>query len=75
MACTQSRSAIEQPPGVLAVRAALLDGRNRNWAAQIAQRIDNGENVFVAVGAAHMAGEGGVPALLRDMGHAVERAQ
>jgi uncharacterized protein YbaP (TraB family) len=58
-----------------AIREALLDGRNRNWAAQIAKRVDNNDNVFVAVGAAHMAGKGGVPALLGDMGYAVERVQ
>jgi uncharacterized protein len=68
----------DQDGGILAspaIREALLDGRNRNWAAQIAKRIDKDENVFVAVGAAHMAGKGGVPALLRDMGYTVERVQ
>jgi uncharacterized protein len=69
---------VDERDGILAspmIREALLDGRNRNWAAQIARRIDNSENVVVAVGAAHMAGKGGVPALLRDMGYAVERVQ
>ena len=69
---------VNENDGILAspaIRQALLDGRNRSWAAQIAKRIDKGENVFVAVGAAHMAGKGGVPALLRDRGYAVERVQ
>lgn len=68
----------DQRDGILAspiIREALLDSRNRNWAAQIAKRIDKGDKIFVAVGAAHMAGKGGVPALLRDMGYAVERVQ
>lgn len=69
---------INQADGILAsptIREALLDGRNRNWAVQIAQRIDAGQNVLVAVGAAHMAGQGGVPALLQGMGYNVERVQ
>ena len=69
---------INQADGILAsptIREALLDGRNRNWAAQIAKRIDAGDDVLVAVGAAHMAGKGGVPALLQGMGYKVERVQ
>ncbi len=69
---------IDQTGSILAspaIREALLDGRNRNWAAQIAKLIDKDASVFVAVGAAHMAGKGGVPALLREMGYKVERVQ
>lgn len=64
--------------GILAspvIRKALLDGRNRVWATQIAKVIDKGDTVFVAVGAAHMAGKGGVPALLASSGYVVERVQ
>jgi uncharacterized protein len=64
--------------GILAsavVREALLDGRNRNWAKQIAAMIDDGQRPFVAVGAAHVAGKGGVPALLKAAGYRVERVQ
>ena len=69
---------INQADGILAssvIREVLLDGRNRNWTAQIAKRIDAGDNVLVAVGAAHMAGKGGVPALLHRMEYKVERVQ
>jgi uncharacterized protein YbaP (TraB family) len=69
---------INQADGILAsptIREILLNGRNRNWAVQIAKRIDAGDNVLVAVGAAHMAGKGGVPALLQGMGYKVERVQ
>jgi uncharacterized protein len=68
----------DEADGILAspaIREALLDRRNRNWTTKIAKRIDSGEKIFVAVGAGHMAGQGGVPALLRTMGHTVERVQ
>jgi uncharacterized protein len=57
------------------IREALLDKRNRNWTKQIAAMIDKGQNPFVAVGAGHMAGPGGVPALLKAAGYTVERIQ
>jgi uncharacterized protein len=68
----------DQPDGLLAspvVREALLDGRNRAWTAKIAGMIDAGRKPFVAVGAAHVAGPGGVPALLKAAGYRVERVQ
>jgi uncharacterized protein len=58
-----------------AIREALLDGRNRNWARQIGMMVDKGERPFVAVGAGHMVGKGGVPALLAATGYKVERIQ
>lgn len=58
-----------------AIREALLDGRNRNWAKQIAAMIDDGQRPFVAVGAAHVAGKGGVPSLLKAAGYRVKRVQ
>jgi uncharacterized protein len=57
------------------IREALLDGRNRNWARQIGAMIDKGHRPFVAVGAGHMVGQGGVPALLKTAGYHVERIQ
>jgi uncharacterized protein len=64
--------------GVLAspkLREVLLDNRNRNWADILAKMIDQGRAPFVAVGAAHMAGPSGLPALLKAKGYKVEQIQ
>jgi uncharacterized protein len=64
--------------GILAspvLREALLDGRNRRWAGQIAGWLDQNQNRFVAVGAGHLAGPKGVPALLAAKGYTVTRIQ
>lgn len=57
------------------IRETLLDGRNRAWAAQIATQIEKGQHPFIAVGAGHLAGPGGVPELLKTKGYSVERIQ
>jgi len=57
------------------LRAALLDDRNRQWVSIISGRIDRDERPFVAVGAAHMLGENGLPALLEAEGFRVTRTQ
>ncbi|MBL0021251.1 MAG: TraB/GumN family protein [Sphingomonadales bacterium] len=56
-------------------RIALLERRNQIWTNQIATMIDKGERPFVAVGAAHLAGKGGVQALLETKGYKVIRIQ
>jgi uncharacterized protein YbaP (TraB family) len=68
----------DQTDGILAspvVREALLDRRNRKWAVKIGNMIDKGQRPFVAVGAAHVAGPGGVPALMKAAGYRVQRIQ
>ncbi|BBC73074.1 conserved hypothetical protein [Altererythrobacter sp. B11] len=57
------------------LRRALLVDRNRNWAPRIAALIDGGRRPFVAVGAAHLLGADGLPALLEAAGYRVQRIQ
>jgi hypothetical protein len=54
--------------GSPALHEAIILERNRVWAEQIARRLKGEGRVFVAVGAAHLVGEGNVVALLRERG-------
>jgi uncharacterized protein len=53
--------------------ATLLDGRNPAMLAQLVQWHEGGERLFVAVGALHLVGEQGLPALLEERGFEVRR--
>lgn len=53
-------------------RKALLDDRNKAWVVQFAKMLDEDHTFFVTVGAGHLAGPQGVPALLRAKGYRVE---
>ncbi|QYU69444.1 TraB/GumN family protein [Leptolyngbya sp. 15MV] len=52
---------------------ALLAGRNRAWAARIVPMLDAGPRPLIAVGAAHVVGPHGLPALLEAQGFQVRR--
>jgi uncharacterized protein YbaP (TraB family) len=53
-------------------RKALLDDRNARWVPQIEAMLKEKHHFFITVGAGHLAGPGGVPALLRKAGYRVE---
>jgi hypothetical protein len=52
---------------------AIYYARNREFAAAIERLLDEGGRWFVAVGAAHMVGDAGIPRLLEARGLRVER--
>jgi uncharacterized protein len=51
----------------------MLTNRNENWANELAARLKQPGTSFVSVGAAHMLGPKGLPALLTGMGFNVSR--
>jgi uncharacterized protein YbaP (TraB family) len=50
----------------------LLDDRNKAWVAKLDSWLAEPHTYFITVGAAHLTGSGGVPALLRKKGYVVE---
>jgi uncharacterized protein YbaP (TraB family) len=50
----------------------LLDDRNQAWVVQIEKMLDEDATFLVTVGAGHLVGPTGVPALLRADGYTVE---
>lgn len=61
--------------GAPVLRGVLVTKRNRDWAAKIAARMKRPGKMLVAVGAGHLVGPGGVPALLVSRGVKVTRLQ
>ena len=58
-----------------ALMRRLIDGRNVAMADALQRRHEAGERLFLAVGALHMIGEQGVPALLQARGFEVRRIE
>jgi uncharacterized protein len=57
------------------LRKALLTNRNTAWLAKLEALMAGGTRPFVAVGAAHLVGSDGLPALLTAKGYKVTRLQ
>lgn len=57
------------------LRAALLTSRNEAWLSRLQPLLQQPERPLIAVGAAHLLGEDGLPALLAREGYTVRRVQ
>lgn len=53
-------------------KKALLTDRNKNWVTQIEDLLTEKKVFFITVGAGHLAGPDGVPAMLRAAGYKVD---
>jgi hypothetical protein len=54
------------------LRKVLIENRNNAWVKQITALLDENKTYFITVGAAHLVGPRGVPALLRKQGLKVD---
>jgi len=57
------------------LREALLVRRNRDWTAQLLALFPEGQEPMIAVGAGHLVGPDGLPAMLEAEGYIVRRIQ
>ena len=65
----------EDIDAVPAARKAILTDRNRRWSAWVQKRMAQPGTVLMAVGAGHLVGTDGVPAMLEAGGMRVIRVQ
>jgi len=65
----------EDVDAVPAARKAIITDRNRRWTAWVHQRLERPGTVLMAVGAGHLVGSDGVPAMLEAEGLKVRRVQ
>jgi uncharacterized protein YbaP (TraB family) len=61
--------------GARVFRETMYLERNRNMARRIAELVDRGGEWFVVIGAAHMVGDEGIPALLAKRGYLVRQIE
>lgn len=61
--------------GEAEMRQSLLTSRNLAWSSKVSVMIRSGKRPFVAVGAAHLVGADGLPALLEAQGFTIMRLQ
>lgn len=72
---TLERLINEDVDAVPAARRAIITDRNRAWARWAQRRMDRPGTVLMAVGAGHLIGADGVPALLAAQGYDIRRVQ
>ena len=72
-----ARQGVDELPELEGLYDVILDGRNRRWVERLGQLLDDpdrsGEEILVAVGALHVVGEAGLPALFDRAGYRVTR--
>lgn len=65
----------EDVDAVPAARKAIVTDRNRRWSAWVRKRLEQPGTVLMAVGAGHLVGRDGLPAMLEAEGLKVTRVQ
>jgi uncharacterized protein YbaP (TraB family) len=65
----------EDVDAVPAARKAIITDRNRRWSAWVQGRLEQPGTILMAVGAGHLVGTDGVPAILEAEGVKVVRVQ
>jgi uncharacterized protein len=67
------RSLEEDFEGYAELAEILIFRRNERWAGQVSKMLEDDEDVLVVVGAMHLVGDRGLPALLAERGYRVAR--
>jgi len=67
------RSLREEFDGYPDLAGALIYDRNARWADQVDEMLRGDQDVLLVVGAMHLVGDRGLPALLGERGYTVQR--
>jgi uncharacterized protein YbaP (TraB family) len=67
------RSLADDFEGYPELADVLIFRRNERWSEQVSEMLEDGEDVLVVVGAMHLVGDRGLPALLAGRGYEVKR--